>query len=307
MAIATAHRHSALRDVGLLLARLVIGAIFIVHGAQKVFQLGLPAVQQNFAGMHVPFPEITAPLVAFVELIGGILLVLGLLTPIAGVALAIDMLGAAIIVHLANGMFAENGGWETVAGLGAGALALAASGPGRFALDHLLYGRFRERRMERRRADELNTAVEAERARNQRKANATTAREDARREDTHRDDVRRDDARIDDARTEETRRERFVREDDARGTDRRDDVRTEDVRHKEIRRDDLDRDDLGRDDLARDRTDETRTERTLGERDQSIDERRDASLAADADTAENATGFGEAHRRDLRGDDTTRS
>lgn len=134
MISATATLPAALRDPALLLARLVLGAIFMAHGWQKIGQDGIAATTEGFVGMGVPMAEIAAPVVAYLELIGGALLILGLLTSIAGLALAIDMAVAAFLVHLSGGIFVTAGGWELVGALGAGALLLAAVGPGRIAL-----------------------------------------------------------------------------------------------------------------------------------------------------------------------------
>lgn len=128
----------ALRSTALLIARVVVGAIFVAHGLQKILQFTLPGTAQAFNGMGVPAPGVMAPLVAGVELLGGTLLILGLLTPVAGILLALTMAGAALTVHLPAGMFVENGGWELVGALGASALLLAALGAGRFSLDHLI-------------------------------------------------------------------------------------------------------------------------------------------------------------------------
>lgn len=146
MAIAAAHRHSSLRDLGLFVARIVLGVVFAAHGYQKVAQMGVGAVSDMFAGMGIPLPQIAGPFVAWLELVGGILLILGAFTPIVGVALAIDMLVAAILVHASKGLFIDGGGWELVGALGAGALALAAAGAGRFSLDHAILGRRRTAR-----------------------------------------------------------------------------------------------------------------------------------------------------------------
>ncbi|ATG56063.1 hypothetical protein CFK41_15700 [Brachybacterium ginsengisoli] len=128
------------RDIGLLIARVVLGAIFLAHGYQKVVQFGLPGVTESFRGMGVPAAEIAGPIVAYAELVGGALLVLGALTTIVGLVLAIDMAVAAVLVHLPAGIFIDNGGWELVGALGAGALALAAMGAGRYSVDRLLRG-----------------------------------------------------------------------------------------------------------------------------------------------------------------------
>lgn len=122
-------------SLGLLVLRLVTGAIFAAHGAQKIFEFTLPGTVEAFAGMGIPLPEIAGPLVAFLELIGGILLMLGFLTRPVGVLLAVDMLVALVAVHLPAGLWVDAGGYEFVAVLGAAALALALTGAGRFSLD----------------------------------------------------------------------------------------------------------------------------------------------------------------------------
>lgn len=128
----------ALRSTALLISRVVVGGVFVAHGLQKLMQFTLPGTVEAFAGMGVPMPGITAPLVAFVELIFGAMLVLGLLTPVAGIILAATMAVAAFTVHLPAGVFVEAGGWELVGVLGASALLFAALGAGSFSLDHLI-------------------------------------------------------------------------------------------------------------------------------------------------------------------------
>lgn len=129
----TAHRPAP--SLGLLILRVVTGAIFAAHGAQKIFEYTIPGTIGSFAGMGVPFAEIAAPVVAFIELIGGILLILGLFTRPVGVLLAVDMLVALVLVHLPAGLWVGEGGYEFVAVLGAAALALALTGAGRFSID----------------------------------------------------------------------------------------------------------------------------------------------------------------------------
>ena len=126
------------RDLGLLIARIALGAIFFAHGYQKVAQFGMAGVTDSFRGMGVPVAEIAGPVIAYVELIGGALLVLGAFTSIVGLILAVEMLVAALLVHLPMGVFIDNGGWELVGALGAGALALAVVGAGRVSVDRVL-------------------------------------------------------------------------------------------------------------------------------------------------------------------------
>ncbi|WP_416446296.1 DoxX family protein [Leucobacter sp. HNU] len=122
-------------DAGLLVLRIVAGGIFAAHGAQKIFEYTIPGTVDAFAGMGAPLPAIVAPVIAFLELIGGVLLILGLLTRPVALLLAVDMLGAMVLVHFAAGLWVGEGGYEFVAVLGAAALALAFTGAGRFALD----------------------------------------------------------------------------------------------------------------------------------------------------------------------------
>jgi putative oxidoreductase len=91
------------------LIRIVVGIFFAMHGGQKLFQYGLAGVTGGFAGMGIPLAAVTAPIVTFVELVGGLALAAGAFTRIAAALLAIDMLGAIVLVHLANGFFLPTG------------------------------------------------------------------------------------------------------------------------------------------------------------------------------------------------------
>ena len=128
--------------LGLLVLRVVVGVVFIAHGSQKLFTYGLAGITGGFEQMGVPMASVAAPLVTFVELIGGVALILGFLTPIAAALLAIDMLGAILFVHGKNGLFLPNG-YEFALTLLAANVTLLLAGPGAAAVDNVLGNRRR--------------------------------------------------------------------------------------------------------------------------------------------------------------------
>ncbi len=123
--------------LGLTILRVIIGIIFLAHGAQKFFEYSIPGTIGAFTQMGVPLANIAAPLVATVELVGGLALVLGVFTRPVAALLAIDMLAALFLVHLSAGFFLPSG-YEFVLALAAAVIALTLTGPGAFALDNLL-------------------------------------------------------------------------------------------------------------------------------------------------------------------------
>ena len=132
---------TARTDLGLLVIRAATGVTLAAHGAQKVFDRGLGAVAEGFAGMGIPLAGVVGPMVGLGELLGGIALAAGFLTRWAGGGLAIIMAGALSIVHLKNGFFAGDGGIEFVLVLGAAAAGIALAGPGRYSVDAWRAGR----------------------------------------------------------------------------------------------------------------------------------------------------------------------
>lgn len=124
--------------LALLVLRLALGAIFIAHGAQKVFVYGFAGTSASFGDMGVPLEGVMGPLVALLELVGGILIVLGLATRVVAAALVVNMIVATLLVHLAAGIFVTEGGYELTLLLGAASLALVLAGAGRLSLDAVL-------------------------------------------------------------------------------------------------------------------------------------------------------------------------
>ena len=136
------------RGIALLAARVILGCIFIAHGWQKLNTFHISGVKANFEEMGVVAPGFSAYAVTWVEFVGGILLILGLLLPIVSVLLVIDMIGAIYYVHWDLGFWVADGkaGWEWPLALIAGLLAVGFANAGVFAADnYLVRGRGRRR------------------------------------------------------------------------------------------------------------------------------------------------------------------
>jgi putative oxidoreductase len=124
-----------IQPFAVLIARIAIGFTFAMHGWQKWNAFGIDGTTAFFAMFDVPLPQTSAYIAATVELVGGILLVLGAFLPVAGVLLAATMAGAMVTVHWQFGFWMEDFGFELVLALGAAALALAFSGGGALSVD----------------------------------------------------------------------------------------------------------------------------------------------------------------------------
>ena len=134
---ANATNYSRRVDTGLLILRIVIGIVFLMHGGQKLFVFGFSGVSGAFGQMGIPMPGITGPLAAIVEFLAGGALVIGLLTRLAALGLAIDMAGALLMVHLKGGFFLPNGYEFALTLLGAN-IAIAIAGAGYYSLDRII-------------------------------------------------------------------------------------------------------------------------------------------------------------------------
>jgi putative oxidoreductase len=127
---------------GILLLRAVVGATMAGHGAQKLFGAfggpGLHGASGFFGSLRFRAPTAQALVASAAELSCGILLALGLLTPLAALGIAVVMVTAVATVHWKNGFWNTGGGYEFNLLIWTSAVALAATGPGRFSLDRLI-------------------------------------------------------------------------------------------------------------------------------------------------------------------------
>ena len=112
---------STIKPLALLLSRVLLGVILIAHGWDKFQITGLEGVSGFFASLGIPAAGVVAPLVGAIELIGGIMIILGVFTR-----------------YVSAGIYVTNGGWELVGAIGAGMLALIAVGAGAWSVDAVL-------------------------------------------------------------------------------------------------------------------------------------------------------------------------
>jgi putative oxidoreductase len=131
-------------DKGLFLLRLGLGIVFVMHGWQKLFVIGHEGLTGFFGAAGIPFPAINAAIATAVELGGGLALITGLGTRLAGVLLAFTMLVAVTVVHLPNGFFLPNG-YEFALSLLFANGAIALTGAGSYSLDAKLFGQATQR------------------------------------------------------------------------------------------------------------------------------------------------------------------
>lgn len=133
VAPATYHDRPAV-DWALLVVRLAAGAVFVAHGAQKMFGAFDGPGLANVAQMMGP----VGYLVAIGEFFGGLGLIIGLLPRFSAAALIVVMIGAIVMVHGPNGFFLANQGYEYNLALIGLLAAVLIAGPGRLALSHYL-------------------------------------------------------------------------------------------------------------------------------------------------------------------------
>ena len=125
--------------LGLLILRVVIGALFVAHGTQKLFGwfggYGIDGTSGFMGQLRYRQPRLAAVSAGVFEAGAGLFLAFGFLTPLAAAAIVGVMINATVSAKLSQGFF---GGWELDALYGVGALALAFTGAGTYSVDNAL-------------------------------------------------------------------------------------------------------------------------------------------------------------------------
>jgi putative oxidoreductase len=129
-------------DTGLLLLRLLVGLTMAAHGAQKTFAMfgggGIGGTGRWLESIGFRPGRRHALLAGGSELVGGLLLVVGLITPLAAAVVIGVMIVAGAAGHGGKGFFLTRGGWEYCLVLAGMAAVLAFTGPGQWSLDHAI-------------------------------------------------------------------------------------------------------------------------------------------------------------------------
>ena len=132
---------SRLASLAPLAVRLITGIIILAHGWQKLTEMGPGNFGgQMLAGLGVPLPMFMGYVVTFIEIIGGILLIVGFLSRLAALLLTINLVVAILLVKVNVGFLSGSSGTgaELDLALIAGFLVILFAGPGRLSVDHAL-------------------------------------------------------------------------------------------------------------------------------------------------------------------------
>lgn len=124
-------------SMGLLVFRVIIGFVMALHGWGKV-KNGIDRTAQSFDSIGIRPARMQAWVAAVTEIGAGLLLAIGLLTPLASAAVIGVMIVAGYTALRGNGFMILNNGWEYTFVLGLVAAFIALLGPGEYSVDHLL-------------------------------------------------------------------------------------------------------------------------------------------------------------------------
>ena len=129
---------------GLTVVRLFVGIIFAAHGAQKLFGLfggyGIAGTAQYMESIGLAPGQLMAILAGGTEFFAGLALIIGLLVRPAALGLTILSLVAIFSVHISNGLFMANNGYEFALALLGGSLAVLIEGAGKLSVDRAIAG-----------------------------------------------------------------------------------------------------------------------------------------------------------------------
>jgi putative oxidoreductase len=121
---------------GMLPLRVVVGLVFLMHGAQKLLIFGPGGTADIMGKLWLPLPLLSATVVIAVELLGGLAILLGVFARLAGALLAFEMVIAILVARVHGGFFAPYGYEFELTLLGA-CLTFALNGPGRMSLEEI--------------------------------------------------------------------------------------------------------------------------------------------------------------------------
>ncbi|MFW9077781.1 DoxX family protein [Pseudomonas sp. P2757] len=129
---------------GLTILRIAVGVIFAAHGAQKLFGLfggyGLAGTAQYMESLGLTPGYLMATLAGGTEFFAGLALIIGLLVRPAALGLTFLSLVAIFTVHISNGLFMANNGYEFALALLGGSLAVMIEGAGKLSVDRAIAG-----------------------------------------------------------------------------------------------------------------------------------------------------------------------
>ncbi len=127
---------------GLTVVRILVGIIFVAHGSQKLFGAfggyGLEGTGQYMASLGLTPGYLMALLSGSAEFFGGLGLVVGLLARPAALVLAATLVVAIFSVHIHNGLFMANNGYEFALALLGGVVAVLIEGAGKLSIDRAI-------------------------------------------------------------------------------------------------------------------------------------------------------------------------
>ena len=127
---------------GLTIVRILVGIIFVAHGSQKLFGAfggyGLEGTGQYMASLGLTPGYLMALLSGSAEFFGGLGLVVGLLARPAALVLAATLVVAIFSVHISNGLFMSNNGYEFALALLGGVVAVLIEGAGKLSIDRAI-------------------------------------------------------------------------------------------------------------------------------------------------------------------------